>query len=299
MTNKQDPTQIPTPDDETQEDAVGELDMLLTESSSDSSDPSDIAGAIVTTDDDDSDVASSLDQEMRSTSKQKDSVFRAYPLLALRKVNVKDAHTGEHVWDDLSFECYEGQSYALLLDTTQHRQHNALVGLLSGFEQPTSGQVMLKATNMNTLSPLELRGRRMGLLLQDYALRDDLTAIDNLKYGMQASLRNYVKPLDVVAQELLTQVGFAHDGTTAQSQDERSRVLVGKLNPVEYCRVMIARALATDPEIIVADEPTALCNDEDEVSMLKLLRAQTQGSGKKRAVVVVTEREHVAAQMGY
>ncbi len=222
-----------------------------------------------------------------STDDVDDSVFRAYPRVSMRGVTVADAKTGEHIWNDLSMRCEAGTSYGVLVDahntakTGEHiwndlsmrceagtsygvlvdahntRQHDTLVALMAGFAHPAEGSVMTKATPLHDLTPLELRGHRIGVLLQQFALRGDLSAAANLAYVMDASNRNYLKPLAVLSQELLTRVGFAPSGDDNATQAERSRALVRTLGAVDRARVMGARAIATDPDIVLADEPTA------------------------------------------
>ena len=217
-----------------------------------------------------------------------DSVFRAYPMFSMRGVTVADAKTGEHIWNDLTMRCEAGTSYGVLVDAHNTRQHDTLVALMAGFAHPAEGSVMTKATPLHDLTPLELRGHRIGVLLQQFALRGDLSAAANLEYAMDASNRNYLKPIAVLAQELLTRVGFAPRGDDNATQAERSRALVRTLGAVDRARVMVARAIATDPDIVLADEPTATLDETDAATILDLLRAQVHGESTQRTVMVVT-----------
>lgn len=226
-----------------------------------------------------------------------DSVFRAYPIFSMRGVTVADAKTGEHIWNDLTMRCETGTSYGVLVDAHNTRQHDTLVALMAGFAHPAEGSVMTKATPLHDLTPLELRGHRIGVLLQQFALRGDLSAAANLEYAMDASNRNYLKPIAVLAQELLTRVGFAPRGDDNATQAERSRALVRTLGAVDRARVMVARAIATDPDIVLADEPTATLDETDAATILDLLRAQVHGESKQRTVIVVTTDPHVAGAM--
>ena len=215
----------------------------------------------------------------------------------MRGVTVTDAKTGEHIWNDLSIRCEAGTSYGVLVDAHDTRQHDTLVALMAGFAHPTEGSVMTKSTPLHDLTPLELRGHRIGVLLQQFALRGDLSAAANLAYVMDASNRNYLQPIAVRAQELLTRVGFAPSGDDDATQDKRSRALVRTLGAVDRARVMVARAIATDPDIVLADEPTATLDEADAADILDLLRAQVHGESKRRTVIVVTTDPHVAAAM--
>lgn len=159
-------------------------------------------------------AAAALDEpdEEDSTDDVDDSVFRAYPMFSMRGVTVTDGKTGEQIWSELSVRCEAGTSYGVLVDAHNTRQHDTLVALMAGFAHPAEGSVMTKSTPLHDLTPLELRGHRIGVLLQQFALRGDLSAAANLEYAMDASNRNYLKPIAVLAQELLTRVGFAPSG---------------------------------------------------------------------------------------
>lgn len=244
-------------------------------------------------------AAAALDEpdEADGTDDVDDSVFRAYPMFSMRRVTVTDGKTGEQIWSELSVRCEAGTSYGVLVDAHNTRQHDTLVALMAGFAHPAEGSVLTKSTPLHDLTPLELRGHRIGVLLQQFALRGDLSAAANLEYAMDASNRNYLKPIAVLAQELLTRVGFAPSGDGNATQAERSRALVRTLGAVDRARVMVARAIATDPDIVLADEPTATLDEADAATILDLLRAQVHGESKQRTVIVVTTDPHVAGAM--
>lgn len=249
-------------------------------------------------------VSSTLDQEIHHGSRDADdAVFRAYPMLAFDGVGVDDRKTGEHIWDDLTLRCEAGRSYAILVDRDDDRRHNTLVAMLAGFLTPTRGRVLTKTTSFAELSPLELRGHRIGAILAMWPLRLELGAADNLIYTMDASGRNFLKPIPVIAQDLLRAVGFGAadtvddaDDTAAIATADRSRTRVGDLDAVDAARVAVARAIANDPDIVVADEPTARLDDADAATILDLLRAQLHTDAKARTVIVVTADPQVAGR---
>ncbi len=253
-------------------------------------------------------VSATLDQEIRHGSRDADdAVFRAYPMLAFDGVGVDDRKTGEHIWDDLTLRCEAGRSYAILVDRDDDRRHNTLVAMLTGFLTPTRGRVLTKTTSFAELSPLELRGHRIGAILAMWPLRLELSAADNLIYTMDASGRNFLKPIPVVAQDLLRAVGFgaadtddagdcADDAAAIETAD-RSRTCVRDLDAVDAARVAVARAIANDPDIVIADEPTARLDDADAATILDLLRAQLHTDAKARTVIVVTADPQVAAHL--
>lgn len=251
-------------------------------------------------------VSATLDKESRHSDAD-DAVFRAYPMLAFDGVGVDDRKTHEHIWDDLTLRCEAGRSYGILVDSDDDRRHNTLVALLTGFLMPTRGRVLTKTTSFADLSPLELRGHRIGAILAMWPLRLELSAADNLIYTMDASGRNFLKPIPVVAQDLLRAVGFgaadtddagdcADDAAAIETAD-RSRTRVRDLDAVDAARVAVARAIANDPDIVIADEPTARLDDADAATILDLLRAQLHTDAKARTVIVVTADPQVAAHL--
>lgn len=303
-----------TADDNTTADAVGELAADLDMSAMDDDDignesgADDANGADDATDDATT-LSSTLDRSIRhGVHDADDAVFRSYPMLACDHVTVDDRKTGEHIWDGLTLRCEAGTAVAILVDGDDDRRHNTLVALLTGFLAPKSGHVLTKTTPFTDLTPLELRGHRIGAILAVAPLRGDLSAAANLIYTMDASGRNFLKPIPVVAQDLLRAVGFGttdddtHDAAArvednaAVASADRSRTLVRDLDAVDAARIAVARAVATDPDIIVADEPTAALNDDDARTILDLLCAQVKTDTKTRTVIVVTADPDVASR---
>ena len=94
----------------------------------------------------------------------------------------------------------------------------------------------------------------------------------------------FLKPKPVIARELLHKAHFDVDTPNAP---------VGKLDVVEQRRVAIARAIACEAEVLIADEPTGGLNDDDSVEILQLLTSLTHGD-PKRCVIILTESEAVA-----
>lgn len=303
-----------TADDNTTADAVGELAADLDMSTTDDDDIGNESGTgnangADDATDDATTLSSTLDRSIRhGVHDADDAVFRSYPMLACDHVTVDDRKTGEHIWDGLTLRCEAGTAVAILVDGDDDRRHNTLVALLTGFLAPKSGRVLTKTTPFTDLTPLELRGHRIGAILAVAPLRGDLSAAANLIYTMDASGRNFLKPIPVVAQDLLRAVGFGttdddtHDAAArvednaAVASADRSRTLVRDLDAVDAARVAVARAVATDPDIIVADEPTAALNDDDARTILDLLRAQVKTDTKTRTVIVVTADPDVASR---
>ena len=155
---------------------------------------------------------------------------------------------------------------------------STLLNMLTGIDHPSTGTVLINGTELHRLGESELatwRGRNIGIVFQFFQLIPTLTVIENVLLAM-----DFVNAIPKAerqgrAELLLGQVGIAphrHKLPTALSGGEQQRAA-------------IARALANDPPILVADEPTGNL-DSHTTSVIQDLFAQLADAGK--TVIVVT-----------
>ncbi len=111
--------------------------------------------------------------------------------------------------------------------------------------------------------------RKLGVVFQDFKLLTDRTVFDNLKFVLKATGWTDEKAMRTRIEEILTQVGMMPVINKMPHQ----------LSGGEQQRVVIARALLNDPEIILADEPTGNLDHETSVEILKLFK-EINGTGK-------------------
>ncbi|NMN02405.1 ATP-binding cassette domain-containing protein [Bifidobacterium panos] len=215
-------------------------------------------------------------------------LLKSYPTFSLNHVTTTDHKSGRHVLDDTSMAFYAGSLYAVkvLDDEEDAEQRATLMAVLTGFQPPASGAVMTKSSNITELEVGDLRGHRLGVVTQRYAVRTDLDAETNVLYAMNGSGRTFLKPKPVIARELLNRVGFGE--ATKGSK-------VGDLPLLEQRRVAIARALSCEAETLILDEPTKGLGEEDAATLLKLLESIAHGRNPKRAVIIVTSSDEVAS----
>jgi putative ABC transport system ATP-binding protein len=154
---------------------------------------------------------------------------------------------------------------------------SALCFVLAGTVEPTQGRVLFEGRPISPITREEI-----GLILQVHGLVSGLTAIENVALPLQA---RRVQPRDVRdwAVRALALVGLADHG-------ER---LVDELSGGERQRVGIARALAGDPRIVVADEPTAELDPENRENVLSLL---LERASRRRIVIVASDDPAVVAR---
>lgn len=228
-------------------------------------------------------VSTHIDREVKVGDEDL-NLLRAYPTLSLHDVTYRDRKTGRTPVEHLTCAFEAGTVSAILVPDGDDMARTAMVGLLSGLLMPESGHLMNRSAEYLSIEPFELRGHRIGLVPQRFAVRGDLSPVRNLVYAMDASNRNFLKPKPVLARELLLASGL--DETLLDNR-------VDSLNEVDRRRVAIARAVCCEAEIMVLDEPLDGLEDGERDTIMELLRGIAHGD-PKRCVVVVTQDATVA-----
>ena len=155
-----------------------------------------------------------------------------------------------------------------------------LVGCL---DIPTKGEIYLEGQNISKLSEsnlAQIRGRKIGFIFQKFNLIETLTALENVMLPMTfqgiAEEKRYAR-----AKKLLTQFGLA------DRMDHKPNELSGG----QQQRVAIARSLAVDPPVILADEPTGNLDSKTGKDVMEVLK-QLNKQGK--TIVLVTHDDTLA-----
>ena len=144
----------------------------------------------------------------------------------------------------LDFSIASGQFVAIVGPSGSGK--STLLGLLAGLDAPTSGQIVIDGVDITRLSEdalAKLRGEKIGFVFQFFHLVPSLTAFENILVPMEIAGRSGA---NARARQLLEEVGLSERGHHYPSQ----------LSGGEQQRIAIARALANDPPILLADEPT-------------------------------------------
>ncbi len=138
-----------------------------------------------------------------------------------------------------------------------------LLNLLGGLDKPTEGKVFIDGQEITKLSDKKLinfRLNNIGFVFQSFNLIPVLTAKENVSFIMLLQKRNK-KEMNQRAEELLKQVGL----------EDKINVRPNKLSGGQQQRVAVARALASRPKFILADEPTANLDTEAAFNLLDIM----------------------------
>ena len=159
-----------------------------------------------------------------------------------------------------------------------------LLNLLAGIDRPTRGEVVVAETSLGSLSESDLaewRGRNVGLVFQFFQLLPTLTVAENVMLPMDFAGIIPASKRHSKALELLERVDIL---------DQADKLPVA-LSGGQQQRAAIARALANDPPILMADEPTGNLDEATRTSVLELF-AKLNADG--RTIIVVTHERDIS-----
>lgn len=158
----------------------------------------------------------------------------------------------------------------------------SLLMLISGLEKPTSGSINILNQNIESMSEDELANFRLeniGIIFQNFYLIPTMNALENVSLALE--LKN-VKNAKLIAKSALEEVGLGHRTTHFPSE----------LSGGEQQRVAIARAFATNPKIILADEPTGNLDSETGKTVMDLLFQMNKKN--KTTLILITHDPKIA-----
>lgn len=172
------------------------------------------------------------------------------------------------VLNDVSFEFEKGKFYAIMGRSGAGK--STLLNIIGTIDNATEGEVYINGNNINGLTEKEkakLRMKNLGFVFQGFYLNPYLNALENVIVPMRINPEISKKERKKLAENLLEKFGVKELADSLPSQ----------MSGGEQQRVCIARALANNPDIILADEPTGNLDEENEkivFSNLKLLAEQ-------------------------
>ena len=148
---------------------------------------------------------------------------------------------------------------------------STLLNLIGGLDRPTGGEILVDGNRVDQMEKgalAELRLRRIGFVFQSYNLIPVLTARENVEFVMQLQGVPAAER-DAKTREILKEVGL--DGL------ENRRP--GELSGGQQQRVAVARAIVSEPSLVLADEPTANLDSKTAENLMQMLRHMNQEHG--------------------
>jgi len=205
------------------------------------------------------------------------------PLVRIREL-YKEFRRGPevvHVLDGLSLDIEAGDFVALMGPSGSGK--STLLNLLGGLDRPTAGELEVQGLNLGELSDAALarwRADNVGFVFQMYNLLPVLTAERNVELPLLLTELPAAERMRR-ARAALQLVGLA----------DRAGHRPGQLSGGQEQRVGIARAIVTDPQLLLCDEPTGDLDRKSGDEVLDLLQALNQ---QGKTIVMVTHDPHAA-----
>ena len=193
-----------------------------------------------------------------------------------------------HVLKGVSFEARRGQVYAIVGPSGCGK--STLLYLLGLLDQPDDGQIEINGrlmSNSDDLTRTAARGEHIGFVFQFHFLMLEFTALENVMMPMRKLGRLSREEMKDRAHSLLTAVGLG----------AKTHRLGTHLSGGEQQRVAVARALANQPTILLADEPTGNLDVTNSALVFDLLTRLAKEQGQ--AVILVTHNPEIAQRCDF
>jgi putative ABC transport system ATP-binding protein len=186
-----------------------------------------------------------------------------------------EGHTAVRALSNATLELSDNEFLALLGPSGSGK--TTLLSVIGGLLEPTNGTVTIGSTQLTGLSKRDqtrFRANRVGFVFQGFNLVPFLTARENMT--VMASISDATRSeIEQRADQLLGELGLA----------ARSDNLPEQLSGGERQRVAIGRALVSDPDLILVDEPTASLDTELGKQVVQLLASEIKSRGKAGIMV--------------
>ncbi len=184
--------------------------------------------------------------------------------------------------DDVNISVEQGEFVAII--GTSGSGKSTLLNMLGGLDRPTSGSVRVDKFELGKLSDEDLtvfRRQRIGFVFQNYNLVPILNVYENIIMPIQLDNK---KPDERFIQEVVELLGL----------EKKLNNIPNTLSGGQQQRVSIARALASKPAIILADEPTGNLDSKTSDEVIELLRITSQKF--HQTIVMITHNSKIAKQ---
>jgi putative ABC transport system ATP-binding protein len=207
---------------------------------------------------------------------------RGQPLIALKRIcKTYPTPSGDFsALCDISLEVQPGEFVAVVGKSGSGK--STLINLITGIDSPSSGEIHVASRPIHALRQEQLavwRGKNVGVIFQFFQLLPTLTVIENVMLPMDFCDTYPIRERRPRALSLLEKLGIA----------EQADKLPSDLSGGQQQRAAIARALANDPPILVADEPTGNLDSKTSEDVMELFQALVHEG--KTVLMVTHERD--------
>nr|WP_315529772.1 ABC transporter ATP-binding protein [Carnobacterium maltaromaticum] len=182
----------------------------------------------------------------------------------------------QHV--NLTFE--KGVLYSILGSSGSGK--TTFLSLLAGLEKPKEGDILYEGTAISKMGLTKFRNQKVSIVFQAYNLLPYMTALQNIVTAMEIT-RSKETDKKAYALKMLKKVGISEDLANKN---------VMKLSGGQQQRIAIVRAMCTDTELIVADEPTGNLDEETSRDIIHLF--QELAHKENKCIILVTHEKEVA-----
>ena len=189
------------------------------------------------------------------------------------------------VLEDVSLDIVRGSRTAIMGRSGAGK--STLLHLLGGLDRPSHGDVFLREQNLNQVNDYQrglLRNRMLGFVYQFHHLLPEFTALENVAMPLMLR-RDSREAITARATSMLERVGL----------QQRLQHKPGQLSGGERQRVAIARALVTDPDCVLADEPTGNLDRDNAANIMDLINELNREM--QASFVIVTHEATLAERM--
>jgi putative ABC transport system ATP-binding protein len=205
-------------------------------------------------------------------------------MIELKKVTRAFELGGEKIFalDKVNLKIEAGDFVAIMGASGSGK--STLANVIGGLDNPDAGQVLVEGQDIAEMGDKQLshfRNKKVGFIFQTFNLHPTYTALENVMLPLMLAKIPFKKRKQR-ALECLQAVGLG----------DRLRHLPGQLSGGQRQRVCIARALANQPEMIIADEPTGNLDSKRGAEIMKLLKGLNQTQGV--TLIVITHDQSVA-----
>lgn len=193
----------------------------------------------------------------------------------------RDGDERRYILRDINYTFQLGKFYTILGQSGSGK--TTLLSLIASLDQPKGGKILYEGTNIATMQDDKYRRNKISVIFQSYNLVPYLTALENILVAMGITDNEIPKNKEEVAYNLLDYMGIDRKKAGRQTN---------KLSGGEQQRIAIARALATNVDVILADEPTGNLDEEREQEIVEIFKKLAKDHNK--CIIMVTHSKDIA-----